>query len=121
MDARLREGIRLFNAGLFFQSHEALEDFYVASEEKDKPFLEGLIQAATALRLFRDFGEVEGAVRMIYQALIRLENYQPTYLGVRVKDFIQALESWAKQAEANSAKIGEEIPKIRVHRFSFFS
>jgi predicted metal-dependent hydrolase len=120
MDARLREGIRLFNAGRFFESHEQLEDFYLQAGEEHKAFLEGLIGLAAAFRLFRDFGEVKGPVRMIYQALIRLENYQPTYLRIRVKDLIQTMEAWAKQAETDSGEVREQIPKIRLLRFIFF-
>ena len=120
MDARLREGIRLFNGGRFFESHESLEDLYLQADEEQKPFLEGLIQLAAACRLFREFGEVKGPVRMIHQALIRLENYQPTYLRIKVKDLIQAMEVWAKQVEANTEAVQGRIPKIRVRRFIFF-
>jgi len=120
MDARLREGIRLFNAGRFFESHESLEDFYSRAEEAHKPFLEGLIQLAAACRLCRDFGEVEGPVRMVHQAMIRLENYQPSYLGIRVKHLIQAMEEWTRQVEADNVTIREQIPKIRLRRFLFF-
>ena len=125
MDARLREGIRLFNAGRYFDSHESLEDFYLHTKEEHKPFLEGLIQLAAALRLFSDFGEVKGPVRMVRQALIRLENYQPTYLGVRVKKLIQTMEAWTREIEAtetaktNSAP-GKPMPKIPLQRFLFF-
>lgn len=120
MDARLREGIRLFNAGRFFESHESLEDLYLQTEEEHKPFLEGLIQLAAACRLFRDLGEVQGPVRMVRQAIIRLENYQPTYLRIRVKDLIQAMEAWAKEVEAGNGAMRERIPKIRWRRFIFF-
>ncbi len=120
MDARLREGIRLFNAGRFFESHEALEGFYIHAEEEHKAFLEGLIGLAAAFRLFRDFGEVQGPVRMIYQSLIRLENYQPTYLRVRVGDLIRAMESWAKKAQADGGAVQDSIPKIRLRRFILF-
>ena len=122
MDARLREGIRLFNDGRFFDCHELLEDFYRETEEVNKPFLEGLIELAAAFRLFCDFGEVKGPVRMIYQALIRLENFQPVFLQIRVKDLFQAAEAWAKAAEAPEAKPSTSmIPKIQFQRFSFFS
>ncbi len=57
---------------------------------------------------------------MVHQAIIRLENYQPTYLKIRVKDLIQAMETWAKQAEADAAAVRDEIPKIRLRRFIFF-
>ena len=125
MDARLREGIRLFNAGRYFESHESLEDFYLHTEEAHKPFLEGLIELAAAFRLFSDFGEVKGPVRMIRQSLIRLENYQPTYLGVRVKRLIQTMEPWAERIEAAekngvNSDLRDPMPKIRVRRLIFF-
>lgn len=121
MDARLREGIHLFNEGRFFESHESLEDFYLRSDEEHRPFLRGLIELAAAFRLCLDFGEVRGPVRMIFEAVIRLENYQPTYLGIKVKDLIQTMERWAKRAEADSGAVSEPIPKIRLRRFTFWS
>ena len=122
MDARLREGIRLFNQRQFFACHEILEDFYQNTDAENRPFLEGLIQLAAAFRLFADFGATKGPVRMIYQALIRFENFQPAYLQVRVKDLCQAAEAWAKAAEAaNVQPSTETIPTIQFQRFSFFS
>jgi len=121
MDARLREGIGLFNDRRFFESHEILEQLYQEAEEADKAFLEGLIQIAAALRLFADFGEVKGPVRMIYQALIRLENYQPAYLKIRVKEFCEGIEAWAKRAETGNAPPSSSLPKIRFKRFGFSS
>lgn len=56
MDARLREGIGLFNERKFFECHEVLEAFYHETAEENKPFLEGLIGLAAAFRLFCDFG-----------------------------------------------------------------
>jgi len=121
MDARLRKGVDLFNDGRFFESHEILEGFYQDTDEAHKPFLEGLIQLAVAFRLFNEFGEVKGPVRMIYQALIRLENYQPACLQIRVKELSETMEAWAKAAEAaGAAPASQPIPKIPLQRFSFF-
>ena len=121
MDARLREGIRLFNDRHFFACHEILEDFYQNTDAENRPFLEGLIQLAAAFRMFADFGETKGPVRMIYQALIRFENFQPAFLQVRVKDLCQAAEAWAKAAEAaNGQPSPETIPIIQFQRFSLF-
>jgi len=121
MDARLREGIRLFNEGQFFRSHEALEGFYHATEEVNKPFVEGLIQLAAAFRIFSEFGEIKGPVRMIYQALIRFENYQPSFLRIRVRDLCESAEGWAKAAERGGVQASRStIPKIQVQRWAFF-
>jgi uncharacterized protein len=120
MDARLREGIRLFNAGRFFESHETLEQFYQEAEDANKPFLEGLIELAVAFRLHTDFGEIKGPVRMIYQALIRFENYQSPHLEVRIKDLSESMETWAKEADAGGKPLSS-IPKIPLQGFSFFT
>jgi predicted metal-dependent hydrolase len=120
MDARLREGLCLFNAGRYFESHESLEDFYLRSEESHKPFLEGLIQLAAACRIFSDLHEIKGPARMVRQAIIRLENYQPIYLGIRVENLIHSMEAWAKRIEADNEASAQEIPKIRWRRFTFF-
>jgi predicted metal-dependent hydrolase len=121
MDARLREGIRLFNERKFFASHEILETLYQETETENKPFLEGLIQLAAAFRMFVDFGEVKGPVRMIHQALIRFENYQPAFLQVKVGELCQAAEAWTNAAEGPDARPGSmPIPKITLQRFGLF-
>ena len=111
MDARLREGIGLFNDGRFFESHEVLEAFYLETDDASKPFLEGLIQLAAALRIFADFGEIKGPVRMVRQALIRFENYQPAFMQVRVAELSAALETWAKATDGAGAP-GPGLAKI---------
>jgi len=120
MDARLREGIGLFNDGRFFECHEVLEALYLETDDANKPFLEGLIQLAAALRIFADFGEVKGPVRMVRQALIRFENYQPAFMQVRVAELSAALEAWAKATEAGSAPV-PSIPKIPLQGLGLFS
>jgi len=122
MDARLRDGIRLFNEQKFFDCHEVLEELYRDSDVEIKPFLEGLITLAAAFRLFVDFNEVKGPVRAIYQALIRFESYPPAYLQVRLKELSAAAEAWAKAAEAAGATpSATNIPRIQLQRFSLFS
>ena len=122
MDARLREGIVLFNAGRFFESHEAWEVFYRETEDANKPFIEGLILLAAAFRLFRDFHDVKGPVRMIFQALIRFEPYPPLFLNIRVKKLCAALEAWANEAQSlGESAASSPIPKIRLARISLFS
>jgi predicted metal-dependent hydrolase len=117
MDARLREGIRLFNQRRFFESHETWEQLYQETDDAHKPFLEGLIELAVAFRLYADFGEIKGPVRMIYQALIRFENYPSSHLEIRVKDLSASMEAWAKGMDA-TGKAGSSIPKIPVQGIS---
>jgi predicted metal-dependent hydrolase len=120
MDARLREGVNFFNQGRFFEAHETWEMLYQRAEINDKAFLEGLIQLAAACRLIEDFGEIKGPVKLIYQALIRFENYQPTYLDVKVADLAAAMEAWAKEIEASGTRGRQPAPTIAVRRFGLF-
>jgi hypothetical protein len=83
----------------------------------NKPFVEALIQLAAAFRLFLDFGEVKGAIRMIYQALVRLENYQPSFLEIPVTQLSETMEAWARAAEAASdPAFSRAVPKIALKR-----
>jgi uncharacterized protein len=120
MDDRLREGINLFNNGRFFEAHETWEILYQDAEKNDKPFLEGLIQLSAACRLIEDFGELKGPVKLIYQALIRFENYQPTYSDVKVAELATTMEAWAKELEASGVRGDKPVPSIAVRRFRFF-
>jgi predicted metal-dependent hydrolase len=121
MDARLREGIRLFNEQRFFECHEILEPYYQETEAQNKAFLEGLIQLAAAFRLYREFGEIKGPVRMVHQALVRFENYQPFFLEIRVNELSQAVEAWAEAAEKAADRVSSALPKIQLQKRSFFS
>ena len=112
----------MFNERRFFECHEVLEALYGETDAVNKPFIEGLIQLAAAFRIFCEFGEIKGPVRMIYQALVRFENYQPDFLQVRVGEATAAMETWAKQAErASIVPPPSSVPKIPLQRSGFFS
>jgi hypothetical protein len=122
MDARLREGISRFNDRRFYECHVLLESFYQDTEAANKPFVEAVVQLAAAFRMFADFGEVKGPVRMVRQALIRFESYQPSFLQVKVKELSESMNDWAKAVEKTGATPSTaNIPKIPLQRFSFFS
>ena len=122
MDTLLKQGIEHFNRREFFSAHEVWEQFYQSTDVDNKPFVEALVQLAAAFRLFQDFAETNGPVRMVYQALIRMENYHPICLQVRVKDLHDAAEAWAKAVEADKLVVPSvPLPQIATQRFSFFS
>jgi hypothetical protein len=58
---------------------------------------------------------------MVHQALIRFENYQPSFLEVRVNELSQAAEAWAKAAENSKDSSISTLPKIEMQKRSFFS
>jgi len=60
-------------------------------------------------------------VRMIRQALIRFENYQPSFLEIRVNELSQAAEAWAEAAGKAVDRVSLALPKIELQKPSFFS
>lgn len=76
-DPRIDEGISLFNAGEFFACHDVLEDFWGELTCPEKPFFQGLIQAAVALFHFEE-GNLGGARRMASSCRVYLSPFAPS-------------------------------------------
>ena len=113
----LARGILLFNAGLFFECHEYLEDVWRPTTGPERNFYHGIIQAAAAFYHFEK-NNLHGARTLMEKALQKLEAYRPEHLGVDVDSLIADLRSWVRRFQ--SGKVGrtlrpEEFPRIRDH------
>ena len=90
------EGIDLFNAGQFFECHEAWEQVWNRSTGAEKLFYQGLIQAAVAI-LHAERGNASGARTLCAKAMLKLDPLPAEHMGlaigelrITVKDFIEA-------------------------------
>jgi len=113
----LSRGILLFNAGLFFECHEYLEDVWRATTGRDRDFYHGIIQAAAAFYHFEK-NNLHGARTLVTKALQKLDGYRPTHLGVNVERLVADLGLWLPRFQ--SGKSGrvlrvQEFLKIRGH------
>ncbi|MDQ7849018.1 MAG: DUF309 domain-containing protein [Armatimonadota bacterium] len=105
----------LFNAGLFFECHEYLEDVWRGAEASQRDFYHGLIQAAAALYHFEK-GNLHGTTTLLAKALRRLETYRPAFLGVDVERLVADLRRWQRRCEARRPGrplCAQEFPQIR--------
>jgi predicted metal-dependent hydrolase len=89
--AQYLEGLRLFNAEDFFESHEVLEDLWSETQDERKKFYQGLIQAAVALLHFGN-GNLGGAKKVYLTSRKYLEAYQPEFEGLDVVRFIEDMQ-----------------------------
>lgn len=89
-DPRIDEGIRLFNDGLYFECHDVLEDFWSEQTCRERPFFQGLIQAAVALFHFEE-GNLAGACRMYLSACANLSGFLPELGRIDLEDFLRQL------------------------------
>lgn len=89
----------LFNAGLFFECHEYMEDAWRAAEEPARTFYHGLVQAAAGC-YHLEKGNLHGARTLAGKAVAKLRPYAPAYLGVDVAALLGGLEGILGAAEA---------------------
>lgn len=74
LEADVKLGEALFNAGLFFDCHEYLEGVWREKQGDDKTFLQGVIQVAAAMhKLELDPKAWEGALYLIDHGMKKIE------------------------------------------------
>jgi predicted metal-dependent hydrolase len=91
-DARIAEGIRLFNEGLFFECHDVWEDFWSEQTCAERPFFQGLIQAAVALFHFEE-GNLGGARRMYLSSRANLSGFPAEVGGVDLAGLLEQMDA----------------------------
>jgi hypothetical protein len=81
----------MFNAGLFFECHEYLEDLWRAAEDPKRTFYHGLVQAAAGC-YHVEKGNAHGAQTLIGKGAAKLRPYAPAYLGLDVAALVAGLD-----------------------------
>ena len=89
-DASVRLGLALYNAGRFWEAHEALEAVWRASGPAERALWQGLIQAAAAM-LHRERGNAHGLRVQGRAAVEKLAGPRPDGFPVETVRFVQAL------------------------------
>ena len=111
------EGIRLFNCGRYWESHEAWEEVWKRHPENSRIFFQGLIQVAAGLhQLHRQI--YHGVNKHFRNALWKLKPFQPSFLGVEVKNLVDKIESSLEEinrlGETDLHKFNKELmPTIK--------
>ncbi len=91
-DPRYLKGIELFNAHDFFEAHEVWEELWHEVQGDAKDFIQGLIQAATALHHFQN-NNLKGA-RILYDSFRELLSRDPhQYLRIDKSKLLGDMEA----------------------------
>lgn len=91
-------GIARFNAGEFYEAHEAWEDLWLRNRSDARPFYQGLIQAAAGFHHLGR-GKPRPAARLFAEAAGRLSPFAPAFLGVEVAPLLVVLRGASAHAE----------------------
>jgi len=86
----IRRATALFNAGLYFECHEYLEDIWRASSGPERAFYHGLVQAAAGF-YHVEKGNAHGARTLLGKAIAKLDAYAPAYREVDVATLLSGL------------------------------
>jgi uncharacterized protein len=99
-------GLRHFNAGEFFEAHEAWEELWLAAPHKERPFLQGLIQLAAAFHHHRR-GNSRGTRSLLAAGLSKLAGFADNHGGLALAELRAEAGQWVQALAA-----GENIERL---------
>ncbi len=94
----MAEGVRLYNAGSFFECHEVLERVWLSTDGKERVFLHGLIKIAAAFHHYSK-GTYRGMLDLLEAGSSALDDLRPSYQGVELEKFLTCVREWIPRAE----------------------
>jgi predicted metal-dependent hydrolase len=96
----VRRGVRLFNFGRYLAAQQVWEEAWRAAPAEERPFLEALVQLAAALHLRTRRGATRGAVHLLSQALVVLEDHRPAAQGIDVDTLVADFDAYLQWIRA---------------------
>lgn len=106
-----RRGALLFDAGAFFEAHEAWEERWrIEADPACRICLQGLIQVAAAFHKLIVLGAEEPASRLLARGLAKLDACSPSTLDPCIGAFRDELRARSLGAEAGTANRPRIIP-----------
>lgn len=94
-----RAAIDLYNRGKYFESQEALERIHALCGEEDRLLVRSLAMVACAMHLHFHRGGGRGALNLLRQALILLEDMRPTSGGVQTGALYESLAAYVEDLQ----------------------
>jgi uncharacterized protein len=111
-EGALAEGLRLYEAGDFFNAHEAWESVWLRAPEPEKTFLQGLIQVTAAFHHLRRNNRL-GAMLLLQAALRRLVRYPAGFGGISLSLLRDDIGERLRTLEKGEAASYLVSPRIR--------
>lgn len=108
------EGVRLFNAGEYWEAHEALELPWMIAEGLQKHLYAGVILLAAALHKAHKMNNARGGRRNYAKALAHLALLPDIYEGLGAQIEIRKLEAEV-HAALQDASLRPQLPFAKVN------
>lgn len=108
--ALLERGVAQFNARLFFECHDTLEELWSGLRGRARDLVQGLIQVAVGFYHLGN-GNRPGAVRLLERGLERLSRHPDSAAGVDLAGLRAAVAAW-REAAASGGPLPAAPPTI---------
>jgi predicted metal-dependent hydrolase len=113
-------GVSLYNAGHFFEAHEAWEAVWLDAARELRALYQGLIQV-TAAFVHVTRGEYPGSVRLLAEGIEKLRRYPSWFMGVGLGELVEGAERARERlVERGAGRVREFemglVPRIEVRR-----
>lgn len=112
------EGVRLFNAGEFWESHEAWEHVWRRITDPTRVFFQALIQTAAAYHQL-ERGVYHGVIKHFRNAATKLAPFPDSFLGVDVGAIKSALDAGLEEATRLGADRLDRFDRDLIVRIAF--
>jgi predicted metal-dependent hydrolase len=107
----------LFNARLFFEVHELLENCWRGAEGDLKTFLQGLIQVAVGLH-HQQSGNLRGAIALLDEGNAKLARFGAEAYGWELREFREGIVEVSRRLRALRPAADLAIPRLRATQTS---
>ena len=107
----------LFNARLFFEVHELLEECWREADGDLKTFLQGLIQVAVGLH-HHDNGNLRGAITLLEEGNAKLARFGREAHGVELAAFRRAITEISRRLRSPQQPVDLTIPRLIAAQWS---
>jgi uncharacterized protein len=110
-EERFARGLALFNAGKFFEAHEAWEELWLGQQGSEKTFLQGLIQVAGAFH-HAQHGNTRGKDSLLEAGLTKLSQFPADHSGIAVAKLCENCRQWNALAGSTKEVGARQFPQI---------
>jgi hypothetical protein len=116
----LGEAIDLYNRGKYFDSQEILERIHNRCDERTQPLVRSLLMTACGMHIHFHRGGGRGALNLLRQSLIILDDLRPEAEGVETETLYESLFAYVQELQDRKKRGATFMDRWLVPRIRYF-
>ncbi len=111
----LVQGIEAFNRTDYYEAHDYWEEVWHQITGEAREFIQGLIHIAVGLFHWSN-GNATGSLSQLKKGILKLERYQPLYLGFQIEKLVQAVTPFVQTLDR---VVQDEVKREQFHPMQY--